>query len=116
NYRADVRAVDPSSGTTTFGPGLFPDSFATTRDDVTYLGVVNRETGSRSIAVSLAALGLRGQGYTALNVSTGEASLVDDGFSVAVPGQGFRFLVLRSTPGLLRTDSVPTDQVADPDA
>jgi hypothetical protein len=115
-YRADLRAVDPYTGTTRFGPGLFPDTFATTRDGVTYLGVVNRETVARNILVPSRTLGLEADSYTALEVATGNGRRVSGEFTVAVPAQSFRLLVLRPSPGLLWTDSVMTDEVVDVDA
>ncbi len=115
-YRADLREVDAYTGTTTFGPGLFPDTFATTRDGVTYLGVVNRETTARNVPIGLRALGLDAPSYTALNVNTEEGRVVDGDFTVTVPGLGFRYLVLKPTVGLLRSSSMPTDLIADAEA
>jgi hypothetical protein len=115
-FRADLQGIDPSSGTTTFGPGLFPDTFATTRDGVTYLGVVNREQTPRNVPVPLRALGLDAPSYAALDPNSGEGQQVAGEWAVAVPGRGFRFFVLRPTPGLLRSSSVAADRVEDADA
>jgi hypothetical protein len=116
DLRADLRGVDPSSGTTTFGPGLFPETFATTRDGVSYLGVVNRELGPRNVAVPLKTMGLDAPSYAALDANSGVGQRAEGEWSVAVPARSLRFFVLRPTPGLLRTSSVPTDRVEDPAA
>jgi len=115
-FRADLRAVDPFMGTTTYEPGLFPDAFATTRDGLTYLGVVNRENGARGVPISLRALGLNAPSYVALDVTAGQASVVTGDFSPALPARSFRYFVLRPDPGVLRTDSVVSDLVTDVDA
>jgi hypothetical protein len=105
NFRADLAALDPFQGVTTYGPGLQPETFATTRDGVTYLGVVNRDYEPRTIAVPAAAHRLDWARYTALDVDAGTARLVEGDFTVDLPARSFRLLVLRRDPGVLWTDS-----------
>jgi hypothetical protein len=104
-FRADLIAMDPFRGTTRFGPGLFPETFATTRDSVTYLGIVNRDPSPREVVVAPAALGLTSAIYAALDVQTERVRRVDGNFAVAMPGRSFRLLVLRPDEGVLWTDS-----------
>jgi hypothetical protein len=107
-FRADLVALNPYEGTTSFGPGFLPDTFATTRDGLTYVGVVNREPAPRSMGVDLGALGLGTETYFAFDVSTGEGRRVAREFSVDLPGRSFRLVVLRRDAGVLWTDSVVT--------
>lgn len=105
-FRADLRALDPFQGTTTYGPGLFPDTFATARNGVTYLGVVNREPTGRAVRVALDPLGLAAEApYTALDAATGAGRRVEGDFLVELPPRSFRLFVLRRDPGVLWTDS-----------
>jgi hypothetical protein len=104
-FRADLIAMDPFRGTTRYGPGLFPDTFASTRDSVTYLGVVNRDPSPREVVVSPAALGLTGASYAAFDAQAERARRVDGDFGVAMPGRSFRLFVLRPDEGVLWTDS-----------
>ncbi len=105
-FRADLLALDPYEGITTYGPGFPPDTFATTRNGLTYLGVVNREARGRPMDVNLGALGLGSETYTALDITTGEGRRVAGELSVELPARSFRMLVLRKEPGVLWTDSV----------
>jgi len=115
-FRADLREVDPSSGVTRYMQGVFPPAFATTRDGVTYLGVVNRAMTDQSISLSLDQLGLVNGQYTALDASTGQGQSVQGSFAVDMPGRSFRYFVLRPDAGLLRTDSSATIEVSDQSA
>ena len=105
-FRADLLALNPYEGSTTYGPGFPPDTFATTRNGLTYLGVVNREARGRPMDVDLGALGLGSEAYTALDITTGEGRRVAGVLSVELPARSFRLLVLRKEPGVLWTDSV----------
>jgi hypothetical protein len=98
--------MDPFQGTTGFGPGLFPDTFATTRDGVSYLVVVNREPSGRDIGVRLAELGLTASAYSAFDVQADTSRRIDGDFTVSMPPRSFRLYVLRPTEGVLWTSSV----------
>jgi hypothetical protein len=105
--RADLVALDPFNGTTAYGPGLFPETFATTRNGTTYLGVVNREPRARAMQVGLEPLGLNGMGpLTAFEPESGRSRRIDADFSVELGPKSFRLLVLRRDPGLVWSDSV----------
>ncbi len=104
--RADLIAMEPFQGETRFGPGLFPDTFATTRHGVTYLGVVNRSPSPRDVVVELEPLGLSAAGYAALDVQAELTRWVDGDFTVSMPARSFRLFVLRPDEGVLWTDSV----------
>jgi hypothetical protein len=105
HIRADLIAMDPFKGTTRFGPGLFSDTFATTRDGVTYLGVLNRLSTGRDITIGLAELGLGGSTYSAFDVQGDTTRRIDGDFTVAMPPRSFRLYVLRPTDGVLWTSS-----------
>jgi len=95
SLKADLSRVDPSRGETRFGPGFLPDTFATTRDGVTYLGIVNRQATTRSVNVALAPLGLdSGRSYGALEPQTGRSTRITGDFEVELPPHGFKLLVL----------------------
>jgi hypothetical protein len=106
HIRADLIAMDPFKGTTSFGPGLFPDTFATTREGVTYLGVLNRQPIARDVAVGLGQLGLTASAYAAFDVQGDATRRIDGDFTVAMPPRSFRLFVLRPTDGVLWTSSV----------
>lgn len=112
-FRADLNALQPYQGRTTYGPGLLPDTFATTRDGVTYLGVVNRGLQPRSVQVNPADHGLEPDApYTALQVSSGLGQRVAGSFAVDMPARSFRLFALRRDPGVVWTDSVVSVQTA----
>ena len=111
-FRADLNALHPYEGVTTYGPGLFPNTFATTRDGVTYLGVVNRELRTRAMSMSLADHGLEPEAaYTALQISTGSGQRVVGDLTVEMPPRSFDLFVLRRDAGLVWTDSVTRGEV-----
>lgn len=112
-FRADLNAMEPFQGETRFGTGLFPDTFATTRDGVTYLGVVNRSPNPRDVTVELEPLGLDATGYAALDVQAERARWIAGDFTISMPARSFRLFVLRPDDGVLWTDSVV--QAADAD-
>ncbi len=112
-FRADLNALEPFAGETRFGAGLFPETFATTRDGVTYLGIVNRGPQARDIGVALEPLGLAAGSYAALEPETGRSRAIDGDFTITMPARSFRLFVLRAADGVLWTDSVlQTDGVA----
>lgn len=111
--RSDLIALDAFKGATTFGPGLFPDTFATTRNGTTYLGVLNREPRPRGIQVALDPLGLSdGGSYTAFDPVVGSGRRITGDFTEELGPRSFRLLVLRREPGLLWTDSAATQLAA----
>ena len=93
---ADLERVDPSRGETRFGPGFLPDTFATTRDGVSYLGIVNRQATGRPVAVALAPLGLDPESrYSALDPQSGQRTRVLGDFDIELPPRSFKLLVLK---------------------
>lgn len=110
-FRADLAGLYPYQGETRFGPGLLPETFATTRDGVTYLGVVNRQHKARDIQVPLDPLGLeRDTSYTAFDVAAGSGRSVQAELVASLPPRSFRLFVLRAAPGLLWSSSVAQTQ------
>jgi hypothetical protein len=105
DLRADLRVMAPFQGDTRLGPGLFPEYFATTRDGVTYLGILNRDPIARPVSVDLSNLGLDSSSYTAFDVSAGSARRLSGRFELTVPPRNFRLLVLQPQPGVLWTAS-----------
>ncbi len=101
-YREYLAAYAPFQGTTVFGPGgLKPDWFATSRDGVTYLGIINRGYEPTTVDVQLSDLGLAGALAAAFEPETDQSFLIDGGFSIEMPEQSFRLIVLRDSPGVL---------------
>lgn len=110
-FRADLAGLYPYQGETRFGPGLLPETFATTRDGVTYLGVVNRQQRPSDIQVSLDQLGLeRDTAYTAFDVSAGSGRVVLGQLVASLPPRSFRLFVLRAAPGVLWSSSLSRAQ------
>ncbi|MBM2809630.1 MAG: Alpha-galactosidase [Chloroflexi bacterium] len=107
--RSDLVAIDPHKGTTTYGPGLFPETFATQRGGLIYLGTVNREHAARQIRIDPGSLGLDPTvSYMVYDVARDTAFRASGQFSLDVPKRTFRLLVLRADPGVVWTDSVAT--------
>jgi hypothetical protein len=105
-YRAYLSQMRPFEGQTYLGAGLHPDTFATTRDGTTFLGVLNREPTERDVPVDLEELGLAaGTSYLAYDVQGHRAFVARDGFVAHLPAEAFRLYVLRGEPGLLWTSS-----------
>lgn len=94
-FRADLQRLAPFEGETRYGPGLLPETFATIREGTTYLGVVNRAAGTRTVQVHLEPLGLDGGGYAALEAETGRSFRVESDFEVELPARSFRLFILR---------------------
>jgi hypothetical protein len=106
DYRALLAHYDAFAGETRFGPGLYPDYFATTLDGLTRLGVMNRADDARTIVPSLAELGLDPRAeLVAYDVEANRFFRLRGDFAVRVEGPGFRLFVLRSSPGVLWTTS-----------
>jgi len=100
-YRAYLAHYKPFTGFTFFGPGgLQPNWFATTRDGVTYLGLINREDQDREFTVPLSELGLdNGRQVIAYDPDQDEASFVNGKLTVDMLAGSFRLIILRDTPG-----------------
>lgn len=105
-YRAYLTQARPFEGTTALGAGFHPDTFATTVDGTTFLGVLNRQRTERAVPVDLEELGLAPDTpYLAYDPETGGAFTVAHGFVATLPGETFRLYVLRKEPGVLWTSS-----------
>ncbi len=112
DYRSLLTHYDPFTGTTTFGRGLRPQTFATRRGGITYLGVLNRGQSQADIRVPLADHGLRVQpgterakAPTAYDVDGGRFMRLTGSFTATVPAQSFRLYIVRTEPGVLWTNS-----------
>ncbi|MBI3979978.1 MAG: NPCBM/NEW2 domain-containing protein [Chloroflexi bacterium] len=105
-YRSLLVHSNAFAGETRFGPGLFPDYFATTVRDTTSLGLINRADLPRRITASLAGLGLDpGMVYTAYDVEEGRFFQVSGDLAADLAGRSFRLIILRREPGVLWTNS-----------
>ena len=105
-YRAYLVQAQPFTGETRLGPGLHPDTFATTVRGTTFLGVLNRERAERDVPVDLAELGLSPDAtYRAYDVAQDRTLAVQAAFTARLPGESFRLFVLRRDPGVLWTSS-----------
>jgi hypothetical protein len=113
-YRAHLTHYYPFAGETRFDAAMLPTSFATRRGPLVYLGVVNRDPAPRTIAVSLAELGLDGAAtYTAYDAEGRAFRQVAGGFEAALPAKSFRLYVLRGEPGVLWTTSSFEERTAE---
>ncbi len=99
-YREYLAQYKPFQGTTRFGPGIQPDWFATTRDGVTYLGLVNRGDDDKIVEVPLKDMGMdSGRRAIAYDPEEDSSTLVDSSLLASLAPQSFRLYVLRDTPG-----------------
>jgi hypothetical protein len=105
-YRAYLTQMRPFEGETRLGEGLHPDTFATTREGTTFLGVLNRERAAREIAVDFSELGLdAAAAYHGYDVEQGKGFTARAGLVVRLEPESFRLYVLRHEPGVLWTTS-----------
>jgi len=105
-YRAYLTQLRPFAGETRLGEGLHPETFATTRDGTTFLGVLNRERTPREIPVDLGELGLDATAeYHVYDVERDKAFSAHGGFVARLEPESFRLFVLRREPGVLWTTS-----------
>jgi hypothetical protein len=102
----------PFAGETRTGPecaGLCPSWAATSVGDLTFVGLMNRETVPRRVEVRLTDLpdtGFAAGGeHLAYDVAAGRPLRVRDALAADVPAQTFRLFVLRRTPGVFWTTS-----------
>jgi hypothetical protein len=106
SYRALLAHSRPFRGQARFGPGIFPDYFATTLDGTTCLGVVNRAAAARTIVPALGDLGLDPTAEHAVYDVEDDRSFSARGdFPVAIEAESFRLYILRRDPGVLWTTS-----------
>ncbi|MBI4319695.1 MAG: NPCBM/NEW2 domain-containing protein [Chloroflexi bacterium] len=108
-YRSLLAHYNAFDGETRYGSSLFPDSFATTVGDITYLGLINRGAEEKQLQVSLADFGLEeGQPYGVYDVGRKRFIRSQGRIRVQMPGETFRLFVIRSSPGLMWTNSSAT--------
>jgi hypothetical protein len=105
-YRAYLVQARPFAGETRVGAGFHPDTFATTVDGTTYLGVLNRKPVERDVPVDLAELGLdAGAEYLAYDAEVGRYFAARGGFLARLPADSFRLYALRRDSGVMWTTS-----------
>jgi hypothetical protein len=105
-YRAYLSHAQPFAGDTRLGPGLHPDTFATTVRGTTFLGVLNREGTTREIGVDLRELGLAPDArYLAYEAEHDRYFAVRGSFATSLPPESFSLFVLRREPGVMWTTS-----------
>ena len=105
-YRSLLVQYEPFSGVTTYGRGLHPPTFATTRGGTTFLGVLNRAQGQRLIAVPLSDHGIDlSRPATAYDVETNNFLRLATPFTLTIAAETFRLFVVRQDPGMMWTNS-----------
>ncbi|MBI4496707.1 MAG: NPCBM/NEW2 domain-containing protein [Chloroflexi bacterium] len=93
-------------GVTRLGPGWLPETFSTTVDGTTYLGILNRGPEPKEYRIRLRDYGLDArQNHLVYVVGRKRFVMVRDRLVVRQPGNSFRLLVLRSAPGVMWTNS-----------
>lgn len=109
DYRALLVHYRPFEGRTVFDQTLYPSVFATTRGDLAFLGLLNRDAVPRRFRVELAAYGLdAGVTYAVYDTEDEGVTRVEGTLELTVPAESFRLLVLRHEPGVLWTSSAYT--------
>jgi len=105
-YRCLLNHYEPFAGETYFGGPLFTDTFATTKNELTYLGVINRDEGGKGYTLSLSDYGLNSQTtYLVYDVFEKTYQLVKGHIDAILGGQQFKLYILRATPGLVWSNS-----------
>jgi hypothetical protein len=99
-YREYLAALQPFSGSTRYGLGLPPESWATQVGDLTYIGLLNPAANATRIPIPED--GDRGP-FAALFDPQSHQRLDAEPSAEVAPGS-FRLLVGRSTPGVLWAD------------
>jgi hypothetical protein len=105
-YRALLNHYRPFTGTTRVDQVLEPSTFVTVKDNVAYLGLLNRAFEERRVAVALDQYGLRSdRGYTVFDTTSRQASTVRGVFETAIGPQAFRLFILANQPTVVWTTS-----------
>lgn len=93
-------------GETRFVGMPLAQSFATTTNGITYLGVLNREREAKRVTLKLSDHGLEEKRqYLLYDVASNRYSKVQGSFSANVRGSSFRLFLLRKDPGVMWTNS-----------
>lgn len=104
--RAVLLHYNAFQGETQFVGSPLADSFGTTTGEITYLGAVNREVDTKWMTFKLSDYGLdEHTDYLLYDTSMGTYSRVRGSFQVSLSGVSFRLFLLRTTPGVVWTDS-----------
>ncbi|MCL4465138.1 MAG: NPCBM/NEW2 domain-containing protein [Chloroflexi bacterium] len=105
-YRSLLVHYDPFKGKTKVSSLLRPEVFATVRDETAYLGLLNRDGEPKEFTVTLADYGLDPtKSYLAYDVEENAFQRINGTLHTIVPGKGLRLYLLRSTPGVVWTNS-----------
>lgn len=105
-YRSLLAQYEPFSGVTTYGRGLRPPTFATTKAGTTFLGVLNRLRGQRRVTAPLADHGIDlSRPATAYDVDADRFMRLSSPLTVTMPSESFRLFVVRQDPGVMWTNS-----------
>ncbi len=104
--RAVLAHYNAFQGETRFVGMPLADSFATTSNGISYLGVLNREPDAKRVALKLADYGLdEQQQYLLFDVAANRSSRVREGFTANLEGGSFRLFLLLKDPGVVWTNS-----------
>ncbi|HZT06882.1 MAG TPA: alpha-galactosidase, partial [Chloroflexota bacterium] len=104
-YREYLAALRPFAERPIFGSGVPPETFATTIDGTTYLGLLNLARWPRTMTVDLTAYGVAPTGtVVAFDPETRRAFTSGADLTTTVPARHLRLLALRRAPGVLWGD------------
>lgn len=105
-YRSLLTHYDPFKGETRVS-GLFqPEIFLTQREEISYLGILNRGNEQKEFTVELADYGLDPiETYLEYDVEENAYRPITGTMRAVVPGASFRLYLLRATPGVVWTNS-----------
>lgn len=104
-YRRLMTHYEPFTGTTTFGSGLKPRTFATQRGGTTYLGVLNREERTVRFRVPLADHGIAPASATVYDVEADRFIRFTSPYTLTMQPESFRLYIVRQEPGVMWTNS-----------
>ncbi|HZT06138.1 MAG TPA: NPCBM/NEW2 domain-containing protein [Chloroflexota bacterium] len=110
-YRARLVHQRPFAGQTFVDDPAHPSVFGTTRDNLAFVGVLNRDGVPKTITASVQDFGLStSKRYVAYCPDDDQARVVQGAIATDLPGQSFRLWVIAQAPGVLWTDSSFTEQ------
>jgi hypothetical protein len=111
--RAVLAHYRPFEGRTISSSHRRPSAFATTRDHMTYLGVLNRSSRPATFADEIGELGVLAPGSMAYEVESGRWLSFDAVLSAQIPARSFRLFVIPHQPRIVWSNASWTYERAD---